>query len=212
MLSCQHVAMRVEARVVRTWGLVAGQAVIIGDRFKHVEPDIALLALEVSGLELDSVQRAHRVTRCRQIRAEAQSQIMATCSASLFHIFVLVLFYLAQERLQAVLRLPLLDIGEPLSVLLRYLHFHLGQSALLFHISRKDLFLSVHVIIAVEVDCLCSGCCVAQILFHSFEVQLLQLFLCELLSLLELLVGSHDLRAAVRIGRVVGSSLPDWAC
>lgn len=79
----------------------------------------------------------------------------------------------------------------------RYLYFHLGQSALLFDIAREDLFLCVHVVIAVEVDCLCPGRCIAQILFHSFKVELLKLLLCELLSLLELLVSSDDLGAAV---------------
>ena len=133
--------MRVEARVVRTGGLVAGQAVVIGDCFKHVKPDVALLALKVPRLELDSIQRAHCVARRGQIRAKTESQVMATRLALLavptafFHIFLLVLFYLAKEGLQAVLGLPGLHVREPLSVLFRYLYFHLGQSALLFDIA-----------------------------------------------------------------------------
>jgi len=93
--------MRVEARIVRTGSLVAGQAVVVGDCFEHVEPDVALLALKVPRLELDSVQRAHCVTRRGQIRAKAESQVMATSlarlavPASIFHVFMLVLFYLA---------------------------------------------------------------------------------------------------------------------
>ena len=166
--------MRVEARVVWTGILVAGQAVVIGDCFEHVQPNVALLTFKVPRLELDSIQRAHCVARRGQIRAKTQSQVMATSLALLavtstfFHVFLLVLFYLAKEGLQAVLGLPGLDVGEALSVLFRYLYFHLGQSALLFDIAREDLFLGVHVVIAVEVDCLCPRCCVAQILLHSF--------------------------------------------
>ena len=53
--------MRIESWVIRLRRLTAHQDVIIGDGLEHVEPDAALLALEVPGLELDAIQRAHRV-------------------------------------------------------------------------------------------------------------------------------------------------------
>mmetsp|Transcript_43258 Transcript_43258/g.57234 ORF Transcript_43258/g.57234 Transcript_43258/m.57234 type:complete len:83 (-) Transcript_43258:712-960(-) len=61
----ENVAMWIEAILqilLLATALGAGEAVIIGDCLKHVEPDGALLALEVARLQLDAVERAHCVT------------------------------------------------------------------------------------------------------------------------------------------------------
>ena len=85
---------------------------------------------------------------------------------------MLILLDLVQELVEALLSLATLDLIQTLTVLLWHAYFHLGERALLFHVSSENLLLCIHVIIAIEVDCLRPSCCVTQVLLHFFNFEL----------------------------------------
>ena len=115
-------------------------------------------------------------------------------AVSFLHIIALGLFYLGDEVIEALLCLFTLDLTDMLSILIRHSHLHFCQIALLLvHGAVEHFLFSVHVIVAIEVDCLRTCRCVLQILLHSLIVELLSLLLRETIPVaLELLTCTDN--------------------
>ena len=85
-----------------------------------------------------------------------------------------------------------LDLAELLPVFFGHSHLHLCQIPLfLVHGAAEHFLLSIHVIVSIEIDCLRTRCRIQQVLLHPFVIELLTLFLGQLVivhSKLKLLI------------------------
>ena len=116
----------------------------------------------------------------------------------LLDVIALGLFYLRDEVVETLTSLSVLNIPDLLSILLRHSHSHLGQFALfLFKLSIEHFLFRIHVIIAVEVDCLRTGRRILQVKLHALNVEILTLIIRQTVSAqLELLAGPNYSRLA----------------
>ena len=115
----------------------------------------------------------------------AQSKLLTVCFATiaphtilLLHIVALCLFNLVDEVIQMLVSLSCFDLAELLTVFLGNTHLHLRQVPfLLVQVAAEHFLFSIHVIVAIEVDCLGAGGRIQQILLHALIAQMLALLL-----------------------------------
>ena len=109
------------------------------------------------------------------------------------NVIALCLFYLCDEVVETLTSLFILHFTNLFPVFLRHAYSHFCQIALfLVHRSIKNLFFSIHVIIAVEVDRLCSRCCILQVLLHTLDIKFLALLLRQSISPRKLIASADD--------------------
>ena len=151
------------------------QAVIVRNRLEHIQPDGVWFIFEVSRFELNWIQWVNRTARCRQLGSKSQlsSHITwsATFIASAVNVF-LSLIYLCNELVQTFLGLFVANFTQLFALLFRHSDFHFCERSLLCDFAVQDLFLCIHIVIAIEVDRLCSRCSIDHLLLHSFQIKL----------------------------------------
>ena len=96
------------------------QTIVVRDGLEHVEPHSAFLAFEVTWLQLDAVQRADGAARSGHLRAKTRAELLTASLAlapsgghavPLLHVITFCLFYLADEVVEALMSLSVLDIA-----------------------------------------------------------------------------------------------------
>ena len=132
----RHYPMLVAARFIIAWGRDGEpqwihavlqplraritEAIVVRDGLKHVEPHSAFLAFEVTWLQLDAIQRADGAARSGHLRAQARAELLTASLAlapsgghavPLLHVIAFCLFYLADEVVEALMSLSVLDIA-----------------------------------------------------------------------------------------------------
>jgi len=175
------------------------QTVVVRDGFKHVKPHCALLAPKVSRFNLDAVERSHRPTGSCQLGAESKTNAHAARLArrktfALLDVVLFVVFDLTQKLVETLFCLFGLHLVEGLSIVLGHSHFHLPQLTLLFDVAGEDLFLRVHVVVAIKIDRFGSCGRIPQVLLHLLNLELFSFLLGELITRLELLIRPDNLR------------------
>ena len=136
------------------------QAVIARDCLKHVEPCLSLFAPKMTWFKLYWIQSFDRVTRSGQFRSQTESQAhtFRFTAMSLFHIIAFRCIQLTYEIVETLLLMPRLNFFKLLSVFLGHSNSHLCQIGSLFSNGPAHyLLLCVHIVISIEVDCLCSS-------------------------------------------------------
>ena len=135
-------------------------------------------------LKSDPIDGANRTARSRELRAKALSHVLTAglaIAVPLLRILLLRRVDLVQEIVEALLRLSILYIIKPGTLLLRHSYLHLGQCLLFPNCSSQYFLFSVHVIITVEVDRLRSCCSISQVLLHFLPFEFVTLFLSQLI-------------------------------
>ena len=158
-------------------------------------------------LQFNAVQRADGAARSGHFRAKTRAELLTASLAlapggghavPLLHVVALCLFYLADEVVEALMSLSVLDIAELLPIFLWHSHLHLCQcSLLLVHGAAEHFLFSIHVIVSIEIDCLGTCCRIHQVLLHPLVVQLFALILRQTVivhSKLKLLIGANYAR------------------
>ena len=115
-----------------------------------------------------------------------------TTVLSLFRILVLRLLNLLQELIQTLLGLTRLYIVQAHSILFRHTYLHLGKVTLLFYVAGQHFLFCVHVVIAIEVDCLSASGCIPKILLHAFYFELVSLLRCQFVTWGESLICTDN--------------------
>ena len=115
--------------------------------------------------------------------------LSVTASVPFLHVLLLRRMNLIQEVVEALFCLTILNIIQLGSLRLRHTNFHLCQGLLFSNAPSQHFLLSVHVIVAIEVDGLRPSRCVAQILLHFLAFQVVPLLLCKLICGIKFLIG-----------------------
>ena len=171
-----------------------GQAVIVRNRLKHIQPDRVWFIFEVSWFKLNRIKGVNRTTRCRQLGPKTQLPTHISRFASLMATAVHVLFCLidlCNEFVQTLLGLFVANFAELFALLFRHSDLHFGECSLLCDFAIQDLFFCVHIVVAVEVYRLGPSRRIDHLLLHSFQIKLGLFLLCKLFTAPEFFISSN---------------------